>query len=69
MEEDKRIGIQQMVPSSEGRGGNKLLQKGIGESRWRRIIRFRLGNEIREGKYWEEEEKRRCRICEIRRET
>ena len=39
------------------------LKKGWGESRWRRIIRCRLGNEMRGNKYWEEEEKKRCRLC------
>jgi len=34
-----------------------------------RVARFRLGNEMREGKYWEDEEKRRCRICEWEEET
>jgi len=29
----------------------------------RRVARFRLENEMNEGKYWEEEKKRRCRIC------
>lgn len=28
------------------------------------MARFRLGNEVREGRYWEEEEKRICRLCE-----
>lgn len=28
----------------------------MGESRWKRVARFRLGNEMREGRYWEEEE-------------
>jgi len=32
-------------------------------------VRFRLGNEMREGKYWEDEEKRRCRICGWEEET
>lgn len=27
------------------------------------IARFRLGSEMREGRYWEGEEKRKCRIC------
>lgn len=42
----------------------KYLEKGWAEVRWRRMIRWRLGNEMREGKYWEEEERRSCRICE-----
>jgi len=47
----------------------KYLEKGWGESRWRRVARFRLGNEIREGRYWEEEEKKLCRLCGDKVET
>lgn len=39
------------------------MKKGWGESRWKKIARFRLGNEVGERKYWEEEERRRCRLC------
>ncbi|KYN11483.1 hypothetical protein ALC57_16363, partial [Trachymyrmex cornetzi] len=34
-----------------------------GEGRWRRVARFRLENEVREGRYWESEEERECRLC------
>lgn len=44
-------------------GVPEYLRKGWGESRWNRVARFRLGNEVREGRYWEEEEKRLCRRC------
>lgn len=27
----------------------------MGESRWKRVARFRLENEMKEGRYWEEE--------------
>jgi len=47
----------------------KYLEKGWGESRWRRVARFRLGNEIREERYWEEEEKKLCRLCGDKVET
>ncbi|KYN11576.1 hypothetical protein ALC57_16268, partial [Trachymyrmex cornetzi] len=47
----------------------KYLSKGWGEGRWRRVARFRLGNEVKEGKYWEEEEERKCRLCGSGRET
>ena len=33
------------------------------EERLVRIARFRLGNEMKEGRYWEREEERRCRLC------
>lgn len=39
------------------------MKKGWGESRCRRIARFRLGNEMREGKYWGEVRERECRLC------
>jgi len=45
----------------KGGGIPEYLKKGWGESRWQRVARFRLGNEMREGKYWEEEEKRTYR--------
>ncbi|XP_067217103.1 LINE-1 retrotransposable element ORF2 protein [Linepithema humile] len=53
----------------KGEGIPDYLKKGWGESRWKRVARFRLGNEVREGRYWEEEEKRRCRLCGGERET
>lgn len=39
------------------------------ESRWQRIARYRLGNGMRGGKYWEKEEKKKCRICGIEDDT
>jgi len=45
------------------------LKKGWEENRWRRIVRFKLGNETKEGRYWEEEDKRFCRLCEREEET
>ena len=47
-----------------------MFEEGQGESRWRRVVRFRLGCEMRGGRYWEEEEeKRKCRVCGWREET
>lgn len=45
------------------------LKTGWSESRWRRIARFRLEYEVRESKYWLEEEKRLCRLCEWEEES
>lgn len=45
------------------------MKKGWGESRWIRVARFRLRNEMREACYWEKEENRRCRLCEERIES
>ena len=53
----------------KGVGVPGYLKKGWGEDRWRRIARFRLGNEMRGGRYWEEEEKRSCRVCGQGEET
>ncbi|KYN13488.1 hypothetical protein ALC57_14334 [Trachymyrmex cornetzi] len=49
----------------KGEGLPKYLSKGWGERRWRRVarFRFRLGDEMKEGRYWEEEEERKCRLC------
>lgn len=44
-----------MVWEGEGGGDTRVLKEGIRESRWKRVARFRLGNEMREGRYWEEE--------------
>ncbi|XP_071650744.1 uncharacterized protein [Temnothorax longispinosus] len=45
------------------------LMKGWEEARWNRIARFRLGNEVREGLYWENEEDKKCRMCGKEEET
>lgn len=53
----------------KGEGIPGYLKKGWGENRWKRVARYRLGNEIRDSRYWEGEEKRKCRVCEGDRET
>lgn len=53
----------------KGEGIPEYLKNGWGKSKWRRIARFRLGNEIKEGRYWETKKKRKCRVCENKRET
>lgn len=45
------------------------LKKRWGESRWKRIARFRLGNEMRESRYWGEQRERECRLCGGERES
>src|SRR5580765_6767756 len=47
----------------------EYLKKRWSEVRWKRIARFRLGNEMKKSQYWEEEEGRKCRICGRERET
>lgn len=39
------------------------MRKGWGDSRWRKVARFRLGCKIRGSRYWQEEEKRNYRLC------
>lgn len=53
----------------KGEGIPGYLKKGWGESRWRRIARFRLGNEMLGSRYWEEEERIRCKFCDREKET
>ncbi|KYN14427.1 hypothetical protein ALC57_13379, partial [Trachymyrmex cornetzi] len=52
----------------KGEGLPKYLSKGWGEGRRRMVARFRLGNEVKEGRYWEEEE-RKYRLCRSEWET
>lgn len=47
----------------KGEGVPGYLKKDWGENRWRRVMRFRLGSEVREGKYWVVEERKVCRLC------
>lgn len=44
------------------------LKKGWIESR-RRMARYRLGDGLKGGNYWEDEESRKCRMCELEKET
>lgn len=45
-----------MVWEGEEGEDTRVLKEGMGESRWKRVARFKLGNKMREGRYWEEEE-------------
>jgi len=47
-----------------GEGIPIYLRKSWGERRYRRIARFRLGNEMKKERYWKGEEERKCRFCE-----
>lgn len=58
-----------MVWLDKGRGGAGYLKKELGESRWQRVARYRLGGGMRGGKYWMAEEKRKCRVCGVGEET
>lgn len=53
----------------KGEGIPMYLKKRWTEERWRRVCRYRMGNEVREGAYWESEEKRSCRMCGGEEET
>lgn len=50
-----------MLQEDKGGRVTTIFEEGVVERRWRRVARFRLGNEIREKRYWEEEEGRLCR--------
>lgn len=52
----------------KGEGVPGYLKK-WGERRWQRIAKYRLGNGMRGERYWDEEEKRRCRVCKSNEET
>ena len=41
----------------------KYLKKGWGGNKWQRIAKFRLGNKIMKGRYWEKENRKMCRLC------
>lgn len=47
----------------KGEGVPGYLRKGWGESRWQRVARFRLRNEMRGNRYWKDGRERLCRIC------
>jgi len=50
-------------------GVPRYLKERGKERRMVRVARFRLGSEMRGGRYWEQEEKRKCRICGWAEET
>jgi hypothetical protein len=47
----------------------KYLVQGWSEKRMRRLAKFRLDNEMKEGKYWMSEEDRNYRLCGLEKET
>lgn len=72
--EERRIRIEESKYNRwykriRGKGIPEYLRKGWAEVRWRRIARFRLGCEMGESRYWEEEEKNKCRVCGNEEET
>lgn len=50
-------------------GAPRYLREKRKERRIIRIARFRLGSKMGGGRYWEQEEKRKCRICGWTKET
>ncbi|EZA50300.1 hypothetical protein X777_11286 [Ooceraea biroi] len=44
-------------------GVPKYLKRRWKEEKRNRVARYRLGNEMRRGRYWEREEDRKCRSC------
>lgn len=45
------------------------LKKGWAERRWSRVVRYRMGEDVREGRYWRGEVERICRMCGKEEET
>lgn len=51
-----------MVRKKKGEEIPGYLKKKWGKSRWKRVARgYRLGNKIKNSRYWKKEEKRKCR--------
>ncbi|XP_036145342.1 uncharacterized protein LOC118646472 [Monomorium pharaonis] len=53
----------------KGEGIPEYLKRNWEEKRWQRMARYRLGGVMRGGRYWEEEERRTCRLCGWGEET
>ncbi|CAD6201948.1 GSCOCG00002867001-RA-CDS, partial [Cotesia congregata] len=53
----------------KGIGIPGYLKKGWSEERWSRIARFRLGDYLKGGRYWESREDRLCSVCGMEEET
>ncbi|XP_043481252.1 uncharacterized protein LOC122510560 [Leptopilina heterotoma] len=51
----------------KGEGLPKYLGRKMKYEKWSRVCRFRMGEGMRECKYWMEEDERKCRICEYER--
>lgn len=45
------------------------MKKGWRESKWQRVARYKLENEMGGNRYWKEEGSRSCRMCGCRNET
>lgn len=43
----------------------KILEERVGGE----MAKFKLGNEMKGGRYWEGKEKKRCKICNGEKET
>ena len=50
-------------------GISEYLEKWKKECKWTRMIRFRMGEDMNECKYWMKEEMKLCRICGYERES
>lgn len=53
----------------KGPGIPGYLKKGWSEERWSRLARFRLGDALKGGRYWENKEDRLCNVCHLEEET
>lgn len=52
-----------MVWKGKAGRSSTWIFKEWGKSRWKRVARYRMKNEVKESKYWEEEEQKMSRWC------
>ena len=58
-----------MVQMYKRRGNAKIFEGKCNANRVRSLTRYRLENEVKEGKYWITEEERKCKLCLEEEET
>lgn len=58
-----------MISASKRERCTRVFKERIGEERWQRVARFRLGIEMKGEKYWEEEEEKKCKMCNLEEEN
>lgn len=51
------------MENGDERSVPKYIREGRKDKRWRKVARFRMGNEMRVGKCWLKREEELCRVC------
>lgn len=67
--ENKRLQIQVIDSTGETGGNSKIFKEGLRGEQKKMVARFKLESEMKERRYWEEEENRLCRLCGTEKET